>query len=125
MNSEDNTVSQYVISAKDVSLAYDEYVVLRNVTFDAIKGKALVVMGGSGCGKSTLLKSLIGLLEPVSGSIFSMRSSAIWNMCAPSKAVPAIAVISIERTIWPVPGSTAFNLSPEANHTFFPSWETP
>ena len=44
MNSEDNTVSQNVISAKDVSLAYDDYVVLRNVTFDAIKGKALVVM---------------------------------------------------------------------------------
>ena len=73
-------------------------------------------LGGAGMVAST---------EPVSGSIFSMRSSAIWNICAPSKAVPAIAVISIERTIWPVPGSTAFNLSPEANQTFFPSWETP
>tara|TARA_B100000959_G_C14815275_1_gene555575 strand:+ start:21 stop:674 length:654 start_codon:yes stop_codon:yes gene_type:complete len=27
-------------------------------------------MGQSGCGKSTLLKSLIGLLEPVSGSVY-------------------------------------------------------
>jgi len=43
--------------------------VLRDVTFNAIRGQALVIMGGSGCGKSTLLKSLVGLLEPVSGSI--------------------------------------------------------
>jgi phospholipid/cholesterol/gamma-HCH transport system ATP-binding protein len=69
MNSEDNQISHAIVSVKGVSLAYGDYVVLRNVTFNAIRGQALVVMGGSGCGKSTLLKSLIGLLEPVSGSI--------------------------------------------------------
>jgi len=69
MNSEDNRISHSIVSAKGVSLSYGDYVVLRNVTFNAIRGQALVVMGGSGCGKSTLLKSLVGLLEPVSGSI--------------------------------------------------------
>ena len=69
MNSEDKNISHTIVSAKGVSLAYGDYLVLRDVTFNAIRGQALVVMGGSGCGKSTLLKSLVGLLEPVSGSI--------------------------------------------------------
>ena len=69
MNSEDKNISLPIVSAEGVSLAYGEYVVLHDVTFNAIRGQALVVMGGSGCGKSTLLKSLVGLLEPVSGAI--------------------------------------------------------
>jgi len=69
MNSADNKISHTIVSAKGVSLAYGDYVVLRDVTFNAIRGQALVVMGGSGCGKSTVLKSLVGLLEPLSGSI--------------------------------------------------------
>ena len=69
MNSEDNKISHAIVSAKGVSLAYGDCIVLRDVTFNAIRGQALVIMGGSGCGKSTLLKSLVGLLEPVSGSI--------------------------------------------------------
>ena len=56
MNSEDDKISHTIVSAKGVSLAYGDYVVLRDVTFNAIRGQALVVMGGSGCGKSTLLK---------------------------------------------------------------------
>jgi len=33
-------------------------------------GEIFFIMGGSGSGKSTLLKTLIGLIEPVSGEIF-------------------------------------------------------
>ncbi len=58
-----------VLQVKGVSLSYGDFTVLRDVTFEASHGQALVVMGGSGCGKSTLLKSLIGLLEPVTGSV--------------------------------------------------------
>ena len=57
------------LQVKGVSLSYGDFTVLREVTFEAPHGQALVVMGGSGCGKSTLLKSLIGLLEPVTGSV--------------------------------------------------------
>tara|TARA_Y100000588_G_C14077102_1_gene848425 strand:- start:13 stop:789 length:777 start_codon:yes stop_codon:yes gene_type:complete len=69
MNTEDSQISPFIVSAKGVSLSYGDFAVLHDVTFDAVRGKALVVMGGSGCGKSTLLKSLVGLLEPVAGSI--------------------------------------------------------
>lgn len=61
--------AEVALRVKGLSLSYGDLQVLVDVTFDAPHGRALVVMGGSGCGKSTLLKSLIGLLEPVAGSI--------------------------------------------------------
>ncbi|BAB49164.1 mlr1907 [Mesorhizobium japonicum MAFF 303099] len=69
-----------------------------------------------------------GMVEstaPVSGSIFWMRSLASWKKYRPSKAVPACAATSIERSVCPLCGSKAFSLSPEANQTFSPSKLTP
>ena len=39
------------IRVNNLTLAYEEYSVLENVSFDVEKGKCLFVMGGSGCGK--------------------------------------------------------------------------
>lgn len=43
--------------------------ILNNVTFEVKKGEIFVILGGSGCGKSTLMKTMIGLLQPISGNI--------------------------------------------------------
>ena len=66
------------IRVNNLTLAYEEYSVLENVSFDVEKGKCLFVMGGSGCGKSTLLKSMVGLLEPVAGNVF-INGDALWG----------------------------------------------
>jgi len=58
-----------VIEARDLTLSYDEYLVMRGLNFRVDKGDIFVVMGGSGCGKSTLLKALIGLKEPDQGRV--------------------------------------------------------
>jgi phospholipid/cholesterol/gamma-HCH transport system ATP-binding protein len=58
-----------VIEVRNLDLSYDDFVVMRNLSFSVQKGDIFVVMGGSGCGKSTLLKALIGLKEPVAGDI--------------------------------------------------------
>jgi len=52
------------IEVKNLTLAYDDFVLMKDLTFDAPKAKVMIIMGGSGCGKSTLLKYLIGLKEP-------------------------------------------------------------
>jgi phospholipid/cholesterol/gamma-HCH transport system ATP-binding protein len=57
------------ISVDHVTLAFDDYVVQRDVSFVVRQGEIFVIMGGSGCGKSTLLRSMIGLLRPASGEI--------------------------------------------------------
>ena len=50
-------------------MAYDSFVVMRNLNFKVKRGEVMIIMGGSGCGKSTLLRHLIGLIYPFEGDI--------------------------------------------------------
>jgi phospholipid/cholesterol/gamma-HCH transport system ATP-binding protein len=52
-----------------VSLAFDEHVVLRDVSFSVRAGHMTILMGPSGVGKSVVLKLILGLLKPDSGVI--------------------------------------------------------
>jgi phospholipid/cholesterol/gamma-HCH transport system ATP-binding protein len=58
------------ISVRDLTMAYGDFVVMRDINFDVSPGEVFVIMGGSGCGKSTLMRHLLGMLEPASGEIF-------------------------------------------------------
>jgi phospholipid/cholesterol/gamma-HCH transport system ATP-binding protein len=53
-----------------VSLAFDEKVILREVSFTLIKGHTKIFLGASGAGKSTILKLIVGLLKPDAGVIW-------------------------------------------------------
>jgi phospholipid/cholesterol/gamma-HCH transport system ATP-binding protein len=53
-----------------VSLAFDEKVILTEVSFTLIKGHTKIFLGASGAGKSTILKLIVGLLRPDSGVIW-------------------------------------------------------
>jgi len=53
-----------------VSLAFDEKVILRDVSFTLITGHTKIFLGASGAGKSTILKLILGLLRPDSGVIW-------------------------------------------------------
>jgi phospholipid/cholesterol/gamma-HCH transport system ATP-binding protein len=44
-------------------------VLLENLDFQVADGEIFVILGGSGCGKSTLLRHLIGLEQPLRGTI--------------------------------------------------------
>ncbi|MFV1993525.1 MAG: ABC transporter ATP-binding protein [Acidiferrobacterales bacterium] len=57
------------ISLCDIAMAYGDFVIQRDLSFDINHGDIFIIMGGSGCGKSTLLKHLIGLMAPVRGAI--------------------------------------------------------
>src|SRR5918993_2625658 len=53
-----------------VSLAFDEKVILQNVSFTLLKGHTKIFLGASGAGKSTILKLILGLLKPDDGVIW-------------------------------------------------------
>lgn len=57
------------IRVRGLAAGYDGRAVLENVSFDVRRGEVFVILGGSGCGKSTLLKHMIGLIEPVRGTV--------------------------------------------------------
>jgi len=58
-----------VITLEHVQLAFDEKVVLRDVSFDLPKGHTKIILGASGSGKSITLKIIIGLLRPDGGAV--------------------------------------------------------
>lgn len=57
------------IVAEDITIAYGDFVVQRDLNFTVNRGDIFIIMGGSGCGKSTLMKVMIGLKEPARGDI--------------------------------------------------------
>ncbi len=57
------------IEFQDVTLSFDEKVILDNLSFTVNKGETKVILGGSGGGKSTTIKLILGLLKPDSGRI--------------------------------------------------------
>lgn len=60
----------HLIEIRDVSFAYDQRPILKNINMVVPRGKVVSIMGGSGCGKTTLLKHIIGLKSPASGDVF-------------------------------------------------------
>jgi phospholipid/cholesterol/gamma-HCH transport system ATP-binding protein len=60
---------QGAIEFHDVTMAYDDRVILDEVSFSVNPGETKIVMGGSGTGKSTILKLVLGLIKPQAGRI--------------------------------------------------------
>ena len=64
------SMSDYAIEFDNVSIAFDEKVVLDGISFNLHHGETKAVFGVAGSGKSTLLKLAMGLMRPDSGQIF-------------------------------------------------------
>jgi phospholipid/cholesterol/gamma-HCH transport system ATP-binding protein len=63
------TRTKPIVRVEDVTVAYGDFVVMRDISFEVKAGEVFVILGGSGCGKSTLLKSMIGLNKPTKGRV--------------------------------------------------------
>ena len=59
-----------IIVFDKVNLAFDEKVILREVSFTLLTGHTKIFLGASGAGKSTILRLALGLLKPDAGRIF-------------------------------------------------------
>ncbi|MEZ5557779.1 MAG: ATP-binding cassette domain-containing protein [Pseudomonadales bacterium] len=70
--------AQSHIVVRDLTLAFDDFVVQRDLQFTVNRGDVFVIMGGSGCGKSTLLKAMIGLKRPARGDVW-YDGQAYWD----------------------------------------------
>ncbi len=53
-----------------MSLAFDDTVVLRDVSFELRRGHTKIILGASGAGKSISLKLILGLLKPDAGKVW-------------------------------------------------------
>lgn len=67
------------IYVEELTMAYGETVIQRDLTFSVRRGDIFVIMGGSGCGKSTLLRHMIGLVVPRKGRIL-YDGGSLWGV---------------------------------------------
>ncbi len=66
------------ISVTDLTMAYGDFVLQRDLNFTINRGDVFAIMGSSGCGKSTLLKMMIGLKSPAKGEVL-YNGISYWN----------------------------------------------
>lgn len=58
-----------VIEVKNLTAAYGDEIIMKDISFKVNRGEVFVILGGSGSGKSTILKHIIGLYHPEKGTI--------------------------------------------------------
>ena len=65
----DKPIGEITIKFEDVSIAFEDKVVLDGISFELPYGETKAIFGVAGSGKSTLLKLALGLVRPDSGRI--------------------------------------------------------
>jgi phospholipid/cholesterol/gamma-HCH transport system ATP-binding protein len=58
-----------IITVEHLTAGYEGNVLMQDLNFSVHRGEVFIILGGSGSGKSTLLKHMIGLYQPMGGSI--------------------------------------------------------
>lgn len=66
------------IEVRNLTMAYGDFIVQRDLNFTVNRGDIFIIMGGSGCGKSTVMRALIGLQRPAAGTVF-YDGRDFWN----------------------------------------------
>ena len=57
------------VKVSDLTLAYGDFIIQKDLNFEIRRGDIFTIMGGSGCGKTTVMRSIMGLKAPSKGSI--------------------------------------------------------
>lgn len=61
--------SNPIITMKNVTLGYDDKIILKKINLSIMVGERIGLLGINGAGKSTLIKALVGEVQPIEGRI--------------------------------------------------------
>ena len=64
-----DNLKEYVIKLLKKQLMFQEFLAVRDVSFEVKKGEAWALVGTNGSGKSTILKAISGILRPYKGCV--------------------------------------------------------
>lgn len=59
-----------VIEYQDITMSYNQKVIVENFNLTIEQGEFVTIIGSSGCGKTTVLKMVNGLIHPDRGTVF-------------------------------------------------------
>lgn len=89
-----------MLSIKNITSAYGETVILRDVDIEIPRGSVVAVMGRNGVGKTTLLKTVMGLIRPLKGAI-TYNGRDITHLRPEARALEGIGYVPQGREIFP------------------------
>jgi phospholipid/cholesterol/gamma-HCH transport system ATP-binding protein len=78
------TDSREHIRVEDLTMAYGDFLIQKDLDFVVNRSEIFIIMGGSGCGKSTLMRLMIGLKSPAKGDI-SYDGKPFWGGTADAR----------------------------------------
>lgn len=64
-----DNLKEYVIKLIKKQLLFQEFLAVKNASFEIRKGESWALVGSNGSGKSTLLKAICGILKPYEGEV--------------------------------------------------------
>jgi iron complex transport system ATP-binding protein len=109
------------LSANNLTLGYNDHIVLKDINITIPKNKITILVGSNGCGKSTLLKTMARLLKPFKGSVF-LNGSNVFEK--PSKEIAKELSILTQTPTAPS-DLTVFNLVKQGRYPYqkwFDQW---
>jgi branched-chain amino acid transport system ATP-binding protein len=89
-----------MLSARDLTTAYEGLVAISDVSIDVEKGEIVCVAGANGAGKSTLLKSIAGAVRPRAGTV-TFDGKRIDGMAQHLITARGIAYVPENRRLFP------------------------
>ncbi len=89
------------ITVDQLTMAYGDFLIQRDLSFTINRGDIFIIMGGSGCGKSTLLRHLVGLKPPAKGTI-AYEGKSFWDSTEAEKAqrMQKIGILYQSGALW-------------------------
>jgi len=61
---------EILLKVENISSGYGSTIIVKNFSFDIMRGEILSVTGSNGMGKTTLMKTIMGLIDSRNGKIF-------------------------------------------------------
>lgn len=82
-----------IISLKNVTIAFENHVVLKDISLEIKQGESFVIIGPSGQGKTSLLKVMAGLITPCDGKVFIEQND--WSTLSAKQRFPLLNKMGI------------------------------
>ena len=92
--------AEALLDVDAVDSGYGETQVLRNLSFEVGEGEIVSLVGRNGAGKTTTLRTIMGVIQPTSGSI-TYRGQDVSDLDATETAQLGISLVPEERRIFP------------------------
>jgi urea transport system ATP-binding protein len=89
-----------MLKLSKLEVAYDGSTVIRDVSLTVKPGKVVCLMGRNGVGKSTIMKTIMGVLQPVNGTV-SYSDEEVTKKNASYRARKGIGYVPQGREIFP------------------------